>query len=416
MNTAADLRQYMVVTAAYWSFTLTDGALRMLVLLYFHQRGFSPFELALLFVLYELCGVVTNLVGGWVGARFGLNRTLFAGMLLQIVALLALTVPDVWLSVAYVMIAQALSGIAKDLNKMSAKSSVKLLVPAGQSARLFKWVAVLTGSKNALKGVGFFIGGLLLTTAGFRTGVAAMAAWIALFLGLSVALLRRDLGLATTGAPFDALLSRSRAVNLLSAARFFLFGARDIWFVVALPVFLHGVLGWSHAEVGTFLAGWVIFYGAVQSLAPRLLGSAANGDGGQRLAMLWAAMLTALPLAMAAALIVGFDPALTLIGGLAAFAVMFAINSSVHSWLIVLHARSDGVSLDVGFYYMANAGGRLIGTVLSGLMYQWAGMTGCLMASAAFIALSASIAAALPQQRHGTLITDEAPAGASRGS
>ncbi|MEA5446766.1 organoarsenical effux MFS transporter ArsJ [Gammaproteobacteria bacterium AB-CW1] len=392
------VRQYMVVTMAYWSFTLTDGALRMMVLLYFYQLGFSAFEVAMLFVLYELFGVITNLLGGWIGARFGLHRTLFAGMLLQIVALLMLTVPEAWLGVVYVMLAQALSGIAKDLNKMSAKSSVKLLVPEGQSGRLFKWVAALTGSKNALKGVGFFIGSALLAWIGFRAGMLAMAAWIGIFLLLSLLLLRRGLGQAKMATPFSRLLSKSPAVNFLSAARFFLFGARDIWFVVALPVFLHGVLGWSHVQIGSFMALWVIGYGIVQSLAPRFLRLAGDDSArrGKRAAVLWAILLAASPALIALGLAQGLSPAETLIIGLGIFGFLFALNSSLHSWLILEHARADGVSLDVGFYYMANAAGRLVGTVLSGLVYQQQGLIACLVAATAFILLSALLAMALP--------------------
>ncbi|MDQ2068894.1 organoarsenical effux MFS transporter ArsJ [Natronospira bacteriovora] len=393
------IRQYMVVTMAYWSFTITDGALRMLVLLYFYQLGYSPFEVAMLFVLYELFGVITNLLGGWIGARFGLHRTLFAGMFLQVVALLMLTVPEAWLGVIYVMLAQALSGIAKDLNKMSAKSSVKLLVPAGESGRLFKWVAALTGSKNALKGVGFFVGSALLGTIGFQVGVLAMAVWIAVFFLLSLILLRRGMGQASGKTPFRQILSKSRAVNYLSAARFFLFGARDIWFVVALPVFLQGVLGWSHVQVGTFMALWVIGYGVVQSLAPRFarLQGRDSAHGGRRAAIAWAIALALSLALMVVALDAGFSPAATLIIGLGLFGFLFAINSSLHSWLILEYARGDGVSLDVGFYYMANAAGRLVGTLLSGLVYQFHGLSGCLLAALAFILLSSLIATALPK-------------------
>ncbi|WP_445376047.1 organoarsenical effux MFS transporter ArsJ [Natronospira proteinivora] len=392
------LRQYMVVTMAYWSFTLTDGALRMLVLLYFYQLGYSPFEVALLFVLYELFGVITNLLGGWIGARFGLHRTLYAGMLIQIVALLMLTVPDAWLSVVYVMLAQALSGIAKDLNKMSAKSSVKLLAPNGESGRLFKWVAALTGSKNALKGVGFFIGSALLATIGFRAGMLVMAAWIGLFLLLSLLLLKKGIGQAKQKTPFKHILSKSRAVNFLSAARFFLFGARDIWFVVALPVFLHGVLGWSHTQTGAFMAGWIIFYGLIQSGAPRFVRLQGNDAArrGKRATILWALLLAAAPGLLAVSLAHDLYPATSLMIGLSLFAFLFAINSSLHSWLILEYAREDGVSLDVGFYYMANAAGRLVGTLLSGLIYQQQGMVACLVAATAFVLLSALLATTLP--------------------
>ncbi len=395
------VRQYMVVTMAYWSFTITDGALRMLVLLYFHQLGYTPVELALLFVLYELCGVVCNLVGGWLGARFGLHRTLFAGMLLQIVALLMLTVPDVWLSVVYVMLAQGLSGIAKDLNKMSAKSSVKLLVPAGQSGQLFRWVAALTGSKNALKGVGFFVGSLLLATLGFRGGMLAMALWIAFFLVLSLYWLRTGIGQSRVKAPFLEVLSKSRGVNVLSAARFFLFGARDIWFVVAVPVFLYGVLGWSHIQTGTFMALWVIGYGAAQAFAPALvrLGPDDALRKGRSAVALWGLLLAGSPLLIALALHQAWPVGPSLVIGLAIFGILFAVNSAVHSWLILEYARDEGAALDVGFYYMANAAGRLVGTLLSGLSFQLYGMTGTLLVAAGFVGVAALLALALPASR-----------------
>jgi predicted MFS family arabinose efflux permease len=394
----AAVQQYLVVTLSYWSFTITDGALRMLVLLYFHQLGYTPFELALLFVLYEFCGVICNLVGGWLGARFGLHRTLFAGMLLQIAALLMLTVPDAWLSVLYVMMAQALSGIAKDLNKMSAKSSVKLLVPVGQSGQLFNWVAALTGSKNALKGVGFFVGGLLLATVGFRGAMLGMAVWIAVFMLLSMYLLRAGIAGGRSSAPFSAVFSKSRGVNVLSAARFFLFGARDIWFVVAVPVFLYSVLDWSQVQTGTFLALWVIGYGFVQALAPRLVHIQSDDAyrQGRTAAMVWALVLTVSPLLIALALHQDWPAGPSLVVGLAVFGFLFAINSAVHSWLILEYARDEGASLDVGFYYMANAAGRLVGTLLSGLSFQYHGMIGALLTAAVFVALAALLARMLP--------------------
>ena len=276
-----EVRQYLLVTGNYWAFTLTDGALRMLVVLHFHQLGYTPLQLAALFLFYELFGVVTNLFGGYLGARVGLNRTMNLGLGLQVGALLMLTVPAVWLTIPWVMGAQALSGIAKDLNKMSAKSSIKLLVPDAQQGRLYQWVAVLTGSKNALKGVGFFIGGGLLVWLGFSAAVLAMAAVLALIWLASLRLLNKDLGKARAKPKFRELLSKSRAINLLSAARLFLFGARDVWFVVALPVYLSSVLGWDFWQVGGFLAIWLIGYGLVQSCAPLITGkvSGALPDG-----------------------------------------------------------------------------------------------------------------------------------------
>jgi MFS family permease len=274
------LRNYLIVTGGYWAFTLTDGAIRMLVVLYFHLLGYSPFEVAMLFLFYEFFGIVTNLVGGWLGARIGLNLTMQIGMGLQVIALAMLTIPDAWLSVPYVMAAQALSGIAKDLNKMSAKASIKTLVPeSGAESQLFRWIALLTGSKNALKGVGFFLGGVLLQTVGFRGALALLAGALLIVLLLTTVLLPKQLGVAKAKAKFTQVFSKSPAINWLSAARFFLFGARDVWFVVGLPVYLVAVLGWSFAQVGGFLALWIIGYGIVQASAPRLIKRSHHGSG-----------------------------------------------------------------------------------------------------------------------------------------
>ncbi|WP_350356191.1 MFS transporter [Pseudomonas sp. G2-4] len=191
---APEVRQYLLVTGNYWAFTLTDGALRMLVVLHFHALGYSPLQIAALFLFYELFGVITNLVGGYLGARLGLNRTMNIGLGIQVAALLMLTVPVAWLTIPWVMGAQALSGIAKDLNKMSAKSSIKLLVPDGQQGKLYKWVAILTGSKNALKGVGFFLGGALLALIGFKGALLAMAGVLALIWVSSMIMLKKDPG------------------------------------------------------------------------------------------------------------------------------------------------------------------------------------------------------------------------------
>lgn len=394
-----EVRQYLVITGNYWAFTLTDGALRMLVVLYFHQLGYAPLQIALLFVFYEIFGVITNLVGGWLGARIGLNRTMHIGLGLQVIALAMLTVPVAWLAVPWVMTAQALSGIAKDLNKMSAKSSIKLLVPGDQQGALFRWVAALTGSKNALKGVGFFLGGALLTLFGFTAAVAGMAGALLIVWALSLWLLTRDLGKAKNKPKFRDLFSKSRAINLLSAARLFLFGARDVWFVVALPVFLAQSLGWDFWWVGGFLAAWVIGYGIVQSVAPWFTGRRSGKLPDGRTAFLWAAGLAVVPAAMAMLLLRGHDPQTVVVTGLAIFGALFAINSSLHSYLIVSYAAEDGVSLDVGFYYMANALGRLVGTVLSGWVFQLAGLAACLWISAAFVAIAALVSVKLPRHK-----------------
>lgn len=394
---SADVRQYLVVTLSYWAFTVSDGALRMLVVLFFHQLGYSPLEVAMLFVLYEFFGIVTNLTGGWLAARLGLNVTMHAGLLLQIIALAMLLVDPAWLSVAYVMVAQALSGIAKDLNKMSAKSSIKMLVADDQQSTLYKWIALLTGSKNALKGVGFFVGAALLFWLDFRGAILVLATVLALVLVWSICVLKRDLGRSSFKPKFRDILSKSPAINRLSAARFFLFGSRDVWFVVALPVFLHAQLQWPTIYIGALLATWVIGYGIVQALAPKLTGfSRQHAPDGYQV-WLWSLPLMLLPLIIAAALFwqVGVLWALTV--GLLIYGVLFAINSAVHSYLIVAYADADGVSLDVGFYYMANAAGRLAGTVLSGWIYQTAGLAACLLVSALMIAAASIISRLLPR-------------------
>jgi len=394
---APEIRQYLVVTGNYWAFTLTDGALRMLVVLHFHALGYSPLQIAALFLFYEIFGVVTNLIGGYLGARLGLNRTMNLGLALQVAALLMLTVPASWLTVPWVMGAQALSGIAKDLNKMSAKSSIKLLVPDSQQGTLYKWVAILTGSKNALKGVGFFLGGALLTLLGFAGAVLSMAAVLALVWLASLVLLKKDLGKAKAKPKFRDILSKSRAINVLSAARLFLFGARDVWFVVALPVYLSAVFGWDFWMVGGFLACWIIGYGIVQSVAPAITGKRSSKVPDCRAACLWAASLAALPAAIAIGLATAASPQWVLIGGLMLFGVLFAVNSSLHSYLIVSYAKEDGVSLDVGFYYMSNALGRLVGTLLSGWVFQVYGLQACLWVSSLFVVLAALISLWLPR-------------------
>lgn len=403
---STDLRQYWVVTGNYWAFTLTDGALRMLVVLHFHDLGFSPLQIALLFLFYEFFGVVTNLVGGWLGARLGLNRTMNIGLALQVLALSMLVVPAAMLTVPWVMAAQALSGIAKDLNKMSAKSSIKLLVPGDAQGTLYKWVAILTGSKNALKGAGFFLGGVLLTSLGFQGSVIVMAAALGVIWLLSLFLLKRDLGKAKNKPKFTQIFSKSRAINYLSAARLFLFGARDVWFVVALPVYLSTTLGWDHWTVGGFLALWIIGYGFVQGFAPVLTGKAKGKVPDGRSAFAWALALSVTPLLIAIGLhadrgvlplIADIPAEQWLVGGLLVFGALFAINSSLHSYLIVSYASEDSVSLDVGFYYMANALGRLLGTVLSGWVFQRYGLEACLVISTAFVLLAAFLSLALPR-------------------
>ena len=384
-------KQYLTITLSYWAFTLTDGALRMLVLFFFHGLGYTPIELASLFILYEFFGILTNVYGGWLATRIGLNTSLQLGLALQILALGMLTVDPSMLSLIYVMIAQAVSGIAKDLNKMSAKSSIKLLLSDHQQTKLYRWVALLTGSKNSLKGLGFFLGGFLMTTMGFANSLYALMALLAVTLMFSLLFLQVQ---KTSYKPkFRESLSKSRDINLLSGARFFLFGSRDIWFVIALPVFLQSQLQWSHLQVGSFMACWVIGYGLIQAFAPKITGDTQQLTPTGSALTSWVAKLAFIPILIAAGLAYGLDPTIILIAGLLTYGGVFAINSSIHSFLIVAFSKRDSVSTDVGFYYMANAAGRLTGTLLSGLIYQQQGLVACLVVSSAMVVASALISA-----------------------
>lgn len=388
----------MLVTFNYWNFTITDGALRMLVVLYFHDLGYGTLAIASLFLFYEFFGVVTNLLGGWLGARLGLNKTMNVGLIMQVFALLMLALPSAWLTIPWVMAAQAFSGIAKDLNKMSAKSAIKTLVPSDQERALYKWIAILTGSKNALKGAGFFLGGLLLTTIGFQLAVTAMAAVLFIVFLCSVFLLDGDMGKAKSKPKFTQLFSKSEQINTLSAARLFLFGARDVWFVVALPIYLGSVFGWDHSLVGGFLALWVIAYGFVQGFAPKITGKAKGHVPDGKSALVWVIALTVVTGIIAYLIQIEWQAEYTIVIGLLIFGAVFAINSSLHSYLIVSYAKGDGVSMDVGFYYMANAMGRLIGTILSGLVFQIAGLAACLWVSFGFLLLATVISIKLPKR------------------
>lgn len=390
MNT----RTYAMVTGAYWAFTVTDGALRMLVLLYFHDLGYSPVSLAMLFLLYELLGVFTNLAGGWIGARHGLRITLLAGLALQVVALGLLSTHQSswseWVAVAWVMGCQALSGVAKDLTKMSAKTAVKFVAPSG---RLFGLVALLTGSKNALKGVGFFVGAALLSAFGFRTALLVMAAVLAALLAI-LTLTVGDLGRAQQPPAISSVLAKSPAITRLSQARFFLFASRDIWFVVALPVFLDDELGWSYSGVGAFLACWVIGYGFVQAAAPKLIGRM-----GERAHASYAFLMPMIAIALLIAASVWRDElrAVITVGGLLAFGVLFALTSSVHSYLILAYSKNeDDAALDVGYYYSANAAGRLVGTLLSGILFVIGGFSAALGGTAVFLGIALLLSQQLP--------------------
>jgi len=406
------VRNYLIVTASYWGFTLVDGALRMLVLLHFFRLGYTPFTLAFLFLLYEAAGIAANLGGGWLASRFGIPRMLAVGQSLQIAGLIMLSLLDPgWgaaASVAWVVAAQGIAGVAKDVTKTASKSAIKATSAEG-SGQLFKWVAWFTGSKNAMKGVGFFVGGLLLDLVGFQHALWLMAALLAFILVIGLVSLPRALGKAKSSKSIKELFGKSRGVNLLAAARIFMFGARDVWFVVGLPVFLYAS-GWRFLEVGGFLAAWTIAYGGIQAIAPALVARSADGLSREiPAARLWAAALAAVPIVL---LIVMQTPGLwrpdiILVCGLALFGLPFAVNSSLHSYLILAYAGSEKAAEDVGFYYAANATGRLMGILLSGFLYQAGGITACLIGSAVMLVicwlitflLPAGAATPAPQQR-----------------
>ncbi len=395
----ADVRSYSIVTASYWGFTLTDGALRMLVLLHFHGLGFTPVDLAMLFILYEMMGVITNLLGGWIGARFGLTLTLYSGLALQIIALtmLALLPPGLTLtlSVVYVMVSQALSGVAKDLTKMSSKSAIKFVVAEDDQTTLYKWVSLLTGSKNALKGAGFFMGAFLLQMFGFEVALYSMAGGLATILVICLGLIGDKFGKLKRKVKFTEIFSKSREINLLSAARVFLFCSRDVWFVVGLPVFLVSQFNWNFNQTGAFMASWVLGYGIVQAMVPKLLNNVDGTLKAARLAKTWGVVLAALPLVIAFGIsdlpdevAIFISPSYWLVGGLMIFGVIFAINSAVHSYLIVGYADRESASLNIGFYYMANAWGRCMGTLLSGILFQMYGLSACLILSTIMIMMA----------------------------
>lgn len=420
MSKPEGLSAYIAVTAAYWAFMLTDGALRMLVLLHFHTLGFSPIQLAYLFVLYEIAGMVTNLSAGWIAARFGLTSTLYAGLGLQVVALLALAQLDpswsITASVAFVMCVQGASGVAKDLAKMSSKSAVKLLAPT-EGGGLFRWVAVLTGSKNAVKGVGFLLGAALLAMLGFVAAIYAMAAVLAVILLAIIMFMPSGLPKGRKGAKFSDVFSKSANVNWLSAARVFLFGARDVWFVVGIPIYFYAVLSDGTEAgnratfflIGTFMAVWIILYGIVQANTPKLLRAAERSEGALIAdARKWAFLLLTVPVALTVAAVLSPAPQMwltvTLVVGLLVFGALFAINSALHSYLILAFTQSERVTMDVGFYYMANAGGRLLGTVLSGLSYQVGGLPLVLGTASMMVALAAMASGRLRSEAVGQTV------------
>ena len=388
---------FVLVTLSYWFFMLTDGALRMLVLLHFHTLGFSPLQLAYLFLLYEFFGMVTNLTAGWIAKKIGLNITLFSGMIFQIVSLLLLTQVDkswsITSSVIFVMATQGLSGIAKDLTKISSKSSVKLLA-SDKNNKLFQWVTLMTGSKNAVKGFGFLLGALLLAFLGFQLSLILMAGLLSIILILVFVYLNNDYSKIKKDVKFSEVFSKNKNINYLSFGRVFLFGARDTWLVVGLPVFLYSMMSDGSIDdnkkaffvIGTFMAVWTIFYGFVQGVTPKILSQ--NEPLGKQ-TKYWASLLIGIPIILILLSLYFEEYKLYItISLLFIFGFVFAVNSSLHSFLILKYTDKNRVTLDVGFYYMSNAFGRLIGTLLSGLSIQFGGFLTCIFITALMLALN----------------------------
>jgi MFS family permease len=395
------IKDYILVTASYWAFMLTDGALRMLVLLYFHNLGYTPISLAFLFIFYEIFGIFTNLFGGWLAHKYGLKKTLIWGLMIQPAALVGLSFMQTgWpaaVAIPFVMAMQALSGISKDLTKMSSKTAVKFLIPENRNSKLFKWVAILTGSKNAVKGTGFFIGGLLLQILGFKLSLQVMALLIITALISSQLFLKNDIGKSNNNNKLKSIFDQKKEIKILSAARVYLFGARDIWFVVAIPVYLSSAFQWNFTEVGSFMALWVIAYGFIQASAPALLKKWSKGkapDG--KTALYISLLLTLVMLIITTTFLFGYSSKLIMITGLYLFGFVFALNSSVHSFLILDYADGEKAAVNVGFYYMANAMGRLLGTLFSGLLYQWGGVSSALIGSTIFLLITSLISKYLP--------------------
>ncbi len=399
LKTSQSLSAYISVTFAYWGFMLTDGAVRMLVLFHFHLLGLSPLELATIFLLYEFMGVITNLYAGYIAARLGLNTTLYAGLGFQIIALSALALYSEVLqssaglasfSLAYVVISQGLSGIAKDLTKMSAKSAVKWLAPDSDGT-LLRWVAFLTGSKNAVKGSGFFLGAALLTVIGFTSALWSLVALLLVVLFLLVFIMPSGLTTKNKSTKLKEVFSVNSHINWLSGARLFLFGARDVWFVVGVPIFFYSILSDGSTsqnkaaffQIGFFMSLWIILYGATQAITAKLFNSASRSHYTiiqiTKMAVLFLAVILATLTAFTATnLLSEMSLFYVVIIGLFIFGFVFAISSSLHSYLILAVSEPERVTMDVGFYYMSNAAGRLLGTFLSGVSYQFGGLPTCL--------------------------------------
>ena len=403
------LEPFAIISLSYCLFTVTDGALRMIVLLHAFTKGFDAFEVALMFTLYETMGVVTNFLAGVFGALWGIKSTLLVGLCLQVVSIALLYAWDDAFTkeeaIVFVTAAQGLSGVAKDLVKLGGKSVTKLVTPDEKQSQLFKLVSFITGLKNSLKGAGYFVGAALLA-ASYNLALAVLIGLVVLAMPWAALRLSSDLGTTRKeNVTLEAIFKKNHNVNTLSLARMFLFGSRDLWFEVPLPFFLRSAdgFGWPREAVGAFLAGYIILYGQLQSWSPQAVLSPLGQDPPNKYsAALWAWLLLPVTVALAATLQFSapfverdVDAMIALLTALVAlFAVVFAVNSAVHSYLIVKYSEGDKVAMNVGFYYMANAAGRLVGTLVSGALYAYSGDTRtqglahCFWTSAGFVVVA----------------------------
>jgi len=407
-SAVAPVHNLYVTVWSFNLFTITDGAIRSIILLYANKLGFNAILIAVMFSMYELAGVFTNLFGGVIATRYGLKFTLLCSLVCQVVGLgLLLTIEPIFGDLetmtnkggatAFITFCQALSGIAKDLMKLSCKSMPKLVSKPGDDDKLFVLVAWVTGLKNSFKGFGSIVGAILINFTSLVTSVCVLLGIIGLIVPAPILYMDKFLGMNKKNAVFNLkVLQKGRDVNVLSLARFFLFGARDIWYEIAAPLFLSQALLWSDWTVGLFLGGYTIVYGFFQTSVSKLfkksskenlssLAKVFNGlppvsqvknwaYGTAAQLVVWSCILY--PLYRHLINTGNSDGALwginiVFVFGVLCFAILFAVNSAVHSYFIVRYAGKDKLAMDMGFYYMANAGGRLVGTLLSGVIYYY---------------------------------------------
>lgn len=419
------LYPFAIISVSYLLFTITDGAVRMIVLLHAYQQQFSALDVAIMFSMYEAAGIITNLAAGMLGARWGIKTTLLWGLTVQLFGLgMLFGWQEDWSkaeAIIYVTASQMLCGVAKDLTKLGGKTVTKLVTPEGKNSSLFKLVSLITGWKNSLKGAGYFLGAATVgvnyyMSLGILCGlVVAAMPWAIIGLSNQLGRTRKE------NVSFSQLFNNNHNINTLSLSRVFLFASRDLWFEVPLPFFLRSAesgIGWSRALTGAFLAIFIIVYGQVQSWTPQVVLQPLRQSPPDKYGAFWWAASLVVPLSILGGIMLGtgiygpgVDPAPAIVAItvlLYSFCVLFAVNSAIHSYLIVRYAQSDKVAMQVGVYYASNALGRLVGTMLSGVLYTYAGDTVeerfgvCLFSSVLFALISTAVDAWLEENSPGS--------------